>query len=329
MIKSPKFWSKKNHFLSFCFLPLSLIYQASHVLIRKFTTELSIKVPTICVGNLTMGGNGKTPVVNEIRRLLTDKSKFKKIFILSRGYNASMQGPHLVLDNDHAHKVGDEALLHRENGPVCVSKNKKEGAKFCVKEGADLLILDDGFQSKNIKKDISFIVIDSTLKFGNERIFPSGPLREGVKYGLSRADAIIYIKNNKKKLELKLNKKVKIFNAIRKIEIKGKVNKNIYAFCGIGIPENFFKSLSDLGLNIICKKTFPDHHKFLDHEIENIIKISKEKNLQIITTSKDLVKINVKFKKEILFAKLSIHFESEKEIINFIKKKILIKTSIY
>lgn len=320
--KMPNFWFNKSNFASLSLLPLSLVYYFFFKLIRKFKKEQKIDIPVLCFGNLIVGGTGKTPVSNEIRKLLKRKLKFKKIFLLSRGYGGILRGPIEVKKNDKAIDVGDEAIIHRKTGPVCVSKNKIKGAKFCLSKGADMLILDDGFQSVNIIKDLSFIIVDSKKKFGNERIIPSGPLRETTHEGLARADAIIFLKNSCKDLIPKIDKKIKTFHALREIEIPKLVKKNIYVFCGIGSPDIFFDCLENMGFKIVLKKIFADHHNFLDFEVSKIIEEAKKKQLDVVTTQKDFIKINPKYRKKIFVAKLKIKFHSEKNLLDFIKKKI-------
>ena len=320
--KTPNFWFDRYSVLSFCLMPISLFYYSFFQLIRIFKPEKKMDIPVLCIGNLTVGGSGKTPVSNELRILLNKNFKFKKIYILSRGYGGLIKGPHQVKKNDKPLNVGDEALIHNKIGPVCISKNKIKGAFFCIDKGADLLILDDGFQSKNLVKDLSFLVVDSTIKFGNTRIIPSGPLREGINSGLSRADAVIYLKNSIKEKEPEIKKKIKTFNAYREIKIPNYVKKKIFVFCGIGSPQIFFNHLEQIGFKIVEKKVFSDHHFFSDIEISKIIKIAKKKKLDIVTTQKDYVKINLKFRKIIICARLKIKFESEKELLKFIEKKL-------
>ena len=191
MIKTPNFWFKKNHILSTILTPLAYIYYHGHLLKRCFEKEITIKTPTICIGNLSVGGSGKTSVVISIRKLLS--KNYKNIFVLSRGYKSLNKKPKIVSNHDTPREVGDEACVHKIYGKICIARNRKEGAILCEKLMSDLIILDDGFQSKNIKKDISIIVFESDRMFGNEKLLPAGPLREKIVDGLIRADAVICI----------------------------------------------------------------------------------------------------------------------------------------
>lgn len=321
MIKSPKFWYKRNNIISVLLSPLSLSYKIIHRIYYRLSREVKVSIPTICVGNLVLGGIGKTPVVIAIRKLLSDN--YKNIFVILRGYRRYSSDVRIVNKNDEPKDVGDEAILHNNYGQVCVALDRKEGANLCIENKADLLILDDGFQTKHIKKDISLIVCDTLNKFGNEKIFPAGPLREGIEFGLSRADAIILINNSKNSLKLDRSFGLPIFHAKKKIEIPNLKTKNIFAFCAIGSPENFYNSLSENGLNIKQKKSFPDHYFYSDSDIEKIINLAENSKLEIITTEKDIIKIKKIYRKKIKIVKLQIIFSSKKDLKKFLKKKLI------
>ena len=320
MIKTPSFWFKKNHILSTILSPLAYIYYHGHLLKRCLEKEIRIKTPTICIGNLSVGGSGKTSVTIAVRKLLSEN--YKNIFVLSRGYKSLSRKPKIVSNHDTAKEVGDEACVHKMYGKICIARNRKEGALLCEKLMSDLIILDDGFQSKNIEKDISIIVFESDRMFGNQKLLPAGPLREKIEDGIKRADAIIYIKNDNKKMHLKFPKSLPIFFAYKKILFKKKPKRNIFAFCGLGNPENFFKSLENLGLVISKKKVFPDHHYFNNSEIEKLIKISETENVDLVTTLKDFVKIDEKYQNKIIVADLDINFKNKDKFLKFLNKKL-------
>ncbi|MDC3091041.1 tetraacyldisaccharide 4'-kinase [Rickettsiales bacterium] len=319
MIKPPKFWYKKNNIISILLGPLSLSYNLIHRIYYRLCREIKVSVPTICIGNLVIGGVGKTPVVIAIRELLS--KNYKNIFVLLRGYRRYSSNVRIVNKDDEPKDVGDEAILHKNYGQVCVAFDRKEGANLCIENKADLLILDDGFQTKHIKKDISLIVCDTLNKFGNEKIFPAGPLRESIQFGLSRADAMILINNSNNTLKLNPSFDLPIFHAKKKIAIPNLKTKNIFAFCAIGSPENFYHSLSENGLNIKQKESFPDHYFYNDSDIEKIINLAERSNLEIITTEKDITKIKKIYRKKIKIAKLQIIFSSKKTLKKFLEKK--------
>ena len=188
-----KIWKSKN-FLSLLLFPFSILYYLCFIIYKISNKEKKCNIPVLCVGNITLGGAGKTPTVIEMRQILT--KNFKKIFVLTRGYKGTAKGP-LIVSKDHSfHEVGEESLLHSHFGLTCVSKKKFLGAKFCEAQGGKLIIMDDGLQSIDIKKDCKVLVIDSEYGFGNKNIFPSGPLREPISSGIKNCDLILIIGNN-------------------------------------------------------------------------------------------------------------------------------------
>ena len=183
-LKTPKFWFNNNHEISpllYTLKPLSKLWELAIRFRLKNGLWEKMPIHVICVGNLTIGGSGKTPVTMSLQKLLEDMGI--KACIVSRGYKGKIQRPHYVTKNDTFDKVGDEPLMLSKKGAIIVSKNKKEGIIKAYNDGYDIVILDDGFQNSRIKKDISFEVVDSKILFGNELIFPLGPLREPINSG--------------------------------------------------------------------------------------------------------------------------------------------------
>ena len=314
-LTAPKFWKKKS-FLSSIFLFFSLIYIFIYRIYLLINKEQAIGIPVICVGNAIIGGSGKTPTVIKLRKIL--KKKYKNIFVLTKGYKGNDKGPLLVDLKSNFRSVGDESLIHAIHGKTCVSKNRVKGAYFCKNYKSDLIIMDDGLQSKNIKKNLRFLVIDYDYGFGNNRVFPAGPLREPSKDSIDKAHAIIIIgKEGEKKFII--NKP--IFYAKKKIYVKKKIKKNVFAFSGLGNNENFFNAVKEK-FDIKNFKSFPDHHVYKKSEIEQIISISQNEGLSILCTLKDYLKIPKEYKHQINFADLEIRFEKEKELFNFVTSKI-------
>ena len=320
LYNTPNHWKQKN-FLSFLFFPISLFYLLGLNIYRKIKDEKKINIPVVCVGNLNVGGSGKTPVSIKLRKLLS--KKYSKIFILTRGYRGKIKGPIVVKQNMNYLNVGDEALLHSKFGKTCVSKNKIAGGKFCEKKGANLIILDDGFQSKNLRKDFFLLVLDKELGIKNKFMLPAGPLREPFNTAIERSDAIIFFgKKNELNLKQK-NKKVFLAKKILKpMKIK---NNNVFAFSGIGNNENFYNCLKKLKLNIVHFEKFPDHYHYSEHEISEIIFKANKENLSVVCTLKDYVKIPKKFKNKIFYFDLEIQIQKSKDLINLIYERLNIK----
>lgn len=319
-MKTPSFWSNKNP-ISVMLMPFSMLYYLGYRAKQKTTRSVKISVPIICIGNLTAGGAGKTPVALYIGELL--KNKGINAFFISRGYSGNTISPILVDATKHtAKQVGDEPLLLAKILPTIVGRNRVEVAKFAVSLGAEVIIMDDGFQNHGIKKDLSFVVVDRRLSFGNELMLPAGPLREPVKHGLKRANALIIV-NPATFLPTTLpNISVIIARSKPKPSMLALKDKKILAFCGIAYPNKFYKMLANCGADIFEKKSFPDHHHYSEADIENLRNHAQKHSLQLVTTSKDATRLPADFKQEIAVAEIELLFENSQVLEDLIESVI-------
>lgn len=325
MLKPPKFW-KKTGIINFFLLPLSLVYYICFIIYGKIFKEIRTNTPVICVGNLVLGGVGKTPLTIKLRELLS--KDFKKIFVLTRGYKGKEKGPIIVSKNMNYKDVGDESLIHCVFGSTCVSKSKVEGAKLCEKKGANLIILDDGFQSKHICKDLSILVIDPELGLNNRFMFPAGPLRQPFFQAIRKCDAILILDKKIYRKNFNLIKHKNIFFGKKIMKIDKIKNDRVLAFCGIGNNERFFNGLKNLNLKPEKCISFPDHHNYSIIEIKHIIKQAEERNLSIVCTRKDYVKIPLELKKNIHIVDTELVIEKEMKFYKFLVSELK-KTSLY
>lgn len=277
---------------------------------RKRAYQLNCKV--ISVGNITLGGTGKTSLVEYIAQYL--KERGKKIAILSRGYKRRISDYRLPITNYRA--MGDEPymlLKKLENIPVIVDANRIRAAKKVIRDYVvDTVILDDGFQQWKIKKDLEIVTVDATCPFGNRYLLPRGILREPLS-SLKRADLFILTKTNLnsntqniKYLLRSINPEADIFESIHKpvgfykmdktdelLKIDILKAKTVTLFSGIADPESFENLIKSLSINIGLSFRFPDHYGYVAQDLENIIKESQEKNIDtLITTEKDVVRLN-------------------------------------
>ena len=303
-----KIWKSKN-FLSLLLFPFSILYYLCFIIYKISNKEKKCNIPVLCVGNITLGGAGKTPTVIEMRQILT--KNFKKIFVLTRGYKGTAKGP-LIVSKDHSfHEVGEESLLHSHFGLTCVSKKKFLGAKFCEAQGGKLIIMDDGLQSIDIKKDCKVLVIDSEYGFGNKNIFPSGPLREPINSGIKNCDLILIIGNNSNIFEKNMIPKQKVFMAKKEISIESCKNKNLFVFSALGNNTNFHNSLLHSGFTIKRIKSFSDHYIFKKNDILSILNLAKKENLTVVCTKKDYIKVPEEFKNKITPVNLNLKIEKK------------------
>jgi tetraacyldisaccharide 4'-kinase len=190
-MKAPGFW-REDGMLARMLSPLGALYGMAGAVRARMVTPYRAPVPVICIGNLTLGGAGKTPTTIDILQRLARRGV--EAHAVTRGYGGTEKGPHEVdLADDPASRVGDEPLLLAAHAPTWVARDRAAGIAQAVAEGAQVVVLDDGFQNPGFAKDLSIVVVDGGAGFGNGRVFPAGPLREPVARGLARADAVVMI----------------------------------------------------------------------------------------------------------------------------------------
>ena len=316
-MKTPKYW-QSNSVISKLLWPLSKLYDSVTQLRLKLVLPRKTEVPVICIGNITAGGTGKTPVAISIAKMLAT-AMYHPIFV-TRGYGGKLQN---VLVNNKKHSardVGDEPLLLAEQAPVVVNADRYAGAALAVKEGADIIIMDDGFQNPKLCKDLSFLVFDGHYGIGNGKVIPAGPLRETFADGIKRADALIIL--GKDKHELAARSQLPVFFGHTEPAQTTVGNINVLAFAGIGHPQKFYHTLSQQGFNVVATMDFPDHHFYQKAEIEQILQHAKELNAAVYTTSKDFVKIPTMYHNSINVFEIAIVWDKPEELLQFIQNKI-------
>ena len=307
-LNKPKFWDYSGiSFWSIALYPLSLLFSLVSLIINLFKIQKKFPIPIICIGNIYVGGTGKTPLASEIFKIVKSIGKYPGF--VKKGYDY----------------VYDEIKMLQKIGKTFSNKNRKKAINSLILSGHDVAILDDGFQDFSIKKDFSILCFNSKQLFGNGFIIPSGPLREDIR-SIKRADCIFI--NGDKNVEFenkikKINKNIKIFYSKYKIINLDKLkNKKIIAFAGIGNPSNFFELLKEKNINVVKTYSFPDHHNYSNQELENIIKDSKEDSALIVTTEKDYSRMNEELKLICECVKVDLEIEKKNEFINLIKNKI-------
>ena len=246
-------------------------------------------MPVICIGNLSVGGTGKTPAALLVVKLL--KQAGWRPAMLTRGYGGKLSGPCWVETNRHtADDVGDEPLLLAKTLPVCVSRHRGDGARFIESDGAyDIIVMDDGLQNPSLHKDISIGLFDGGVGIGNGWMLPAGPMREPFSSGIQKLDLILINGADKTLLRSRLPADLPVFDvAITPDDTKIDVQKSQYiAFAGIGRPERFFQTLDKIGVTSLEQHAFPDHHPFREAELASLSKLAEQQNASLITTEKD------------------------------------------
>jgi len=304
----PKFWDKNQiSFFSILLFPITLIIKFLFFLKISLTKTHKCSIPTICIGNIYLGGTGKTPLSIEIFSILKNL-RMKPAFVRKK-YDLFQ----------------DEVNLQKSIGPVYQNNKRVEAVQEASQNNINVAILDDGFQDFSIKKNLSIICFNEKQWIGNGFTIPSGPLRSSLS-ALKKAECVII--NGKKNMDIEnkifsKNEKIKIFYSIHKPQnISEFQNKKIVAFSGIGNPENFFNLLIDNKLNIIEKIKFPDHHKYSEKELVNLLNKIKDNNSVLLTTEKDYFRISENYKNNIKYLKIKVEIENKNKFIEEIKKII-------
>jgi len=313
-MQAPAFWQHgKGGLRALLLAPLGWIYGFATKTKLATTKPWKSPVPVLCVGNLIAGGAGKTPVALDLgQRLL---SKGKAVHFLSRGYGGSEKGPLLVDPALHDYtKVGDEPLLLAALAPTWVCNERKTGCMAAADAGADLIIMDDGFQNPYIAKNFSIIVVDGGYGFGNARMIPAGPLRESISAGLARADACVVIGEDTSGTLDTISQFGK--TALRASLVSGPLSLDIttvpvIAFTGIGRPEKFFQSVAKMGFSMVSSIPFADHHPYNDADIATLRNIATKENARLLTTEKDAQRLPPSFIDEVCIVPLALQWNDE------------------
>ena len=304
----PKFWDEKQiSFFSILLFPISLLIVVLNFFKRLLIKNKQSAIPVICVGNIYLGGTGKTPLCNKIFSILKEMD-MNPAFIRKK-YD----------DFD------DEANLQKEIGPIYQNRKRFLAIEEARKNKMNVAILDDGFQDFSVKKNLSIICFDEKQWVGNGLVIPAGPLREGLS-SLKRADCVFINGSKNISIEeqiLKKNKKIKFFyTKVEAQNINEFKNKNVVAFAGIGNPNNFFNILKDHKINVLKEIKFPDHHKYSDKQLEELIQKKKGNNAILITTEKDYFRIKENFKEDINYLKIKVEIRNQDKFIEELKKII-------
>ena len=289
-MKTPR-WFLRRNLIAYMLYPLTVFYYMVSRCVFKLRGRCSYvsRRPVICFGNILSGGVGKTPVVREV-------AKFFDAPVVMRGYKKTAQ----------TSNIGDEAKMLSNDGILVHTGNRKSNLVLLNKQKSKTpIIMDDGFQNPTIKKDISVLVFDEGIGFGNGFLLPAGPLREK-KSEIRRADAIIVIKKKKIADNFSLPTSMPIFYAKNKEVCPVDKNTRVVVFAGIGYPQKFFDNVP---VNVVAKRAFADHYQYTDDDINALMKLARRKKAVLLTTEKDWVRLPDWAKDKIKFSKLETEIE--------------------
>ena len=314
MMHAPPFWydqtQAKFKLAAKLLAPFGKVY--GWVVEKRFDFYYPVPLarPVICVGNLTTGGAGKTPVVMSLVTLLQDAGY--NPHILTRGYGGAEEGPLQVSPGrDTAADVGDEALQLVEKAPTWVATSRPLGAQAAIDTGATIIIMDDGYQNPGIHKDFALVVVDGTVGFGNGLVMPAGPLREDIAKGIGRAHAVVIVGEDKAGVadEIRKHNDIPVFSAQLRPDAENPdlFGKPVFAFAGIGRPEKFRDSLIAAGAMLEGWGSFPDHCAYVDEDLRELVAAAEAKNAIIVTTAKDHVRLPSALKAKV--RKFTVHLQ--------------------
>ncbi len=295
--------------------PLAWLYGAVVTSRARRAQPVRVGAQVICVGNLTVGGVGKTPIVRALRaRLAADGVR---VASLSRGYGGREAGPLRVDPVRHdAVAVGDEALMLAQDGEAWIGRDRALAGAAMAGEGVAVIVMDDGFQNQRLARDLSLLAIDAANPFGNRHLLPKGPLREPVRAGLQRADAIVLVGDGPAPPELS-----GFAGAVLRCHLRARgalPEGRLVAFAGIGRPEKLFDSLRDAGAELADAVPFPDHYRYRARDMAFLRKLAGEHRARLITTEKDCARLGRAAPTGLLTWPVAAMFEDEAALVSLL-----------
>ena len=308
-LKKPSFWDlQKPNFLSYLLIPFSLPIIIRNFLFQFLKKEKSSKIKTICVGNIYLGGTGKTPLTIKISEIL--KQLNIKVATVKKNYSNQK----------------DEKLLLKQKTSLIIVDSRKSAIYQGVNQNYEVLVFDDGLQETKIDFDIKLVCFKSKNWIGNGQLLPAGPMREKVS-SLKRFDAVFLngSSNDFEKIENQIrnvNLDIKIFKTFYKILNIKKYNleSKYLIFSGIGNPSDFKDILLENKFDVVREIVFPDHYNYNLNDFKKIQSIASDEKLKILTTEKDFMKIPEQFKKDIDFLAIELVIQDEKKLIELLPK---------
>ena len=314
-----KIWYQDVYYanlVSLFLIPLSCIYICLFYIRELFYKNKKFNVPIICVGNINIGGTGKTSTLLTLIEEI--KKKDKRVSVLLKGYGSTNKSIlYKVSKSDTFNRVGDEALLYANYVPTYVTTNRTFAIEKIINEKqTDIILLDDGFQDRSFHKDKTLLTVNGKRGFGNKICLPAGPLRELIRPALRSVQFVVIIGDDLHHITKKYDyDNLEFYNAnIKAVDFFDR--KNYFAFSGIGNNDGFFDTLENKGYDVIKKKSFPDHYQFTRKDLESLLEKAKRENLSLITTEKDYVRIPEDYKKKIDCFKIKIEIPNVEKLIS-------------
>lgn len=319
-MRAPEFWFRPASAFGALLAPLGCAYGGIVAARARRAPSKPSAVPVLCVGNVVLGGAGKTPIALDLGARLAAHGH--AVHFLTRGYGGRERGP-LRVDpaRDGADDVGDEALLLAAAAPTWVARDRPAGCAAAAAADARAVVMDDGFQNPSVAKAVSVLVIDGRRGFGNGRAFPAGPLREPVAGALARADAAVIVGDDRHGLDLG---PVPVWRArfVPGPEADHLRGRRVVAFAGIGDPGKFFETLRAIGCDIADARPFPDHHPFAAAEIDAILASARGLDAVAVTTAKDAVRLPRAVRPAVKVLTIGVEWDDEAGMESFVLSRL-------
>ena len=309
--KKPLFWNlKEPNFFSYLLIPFTIPFMINNFLLKIKKKNKFSKIKSICIGNIYLGGTGKTPLTIKLYEIIK-KMDFNVI-------TAKKFYPNQV----------DEQTLLKNKTQTIITKKRLDAINKAINNAKDVIIFDDGLQERNIDYDLKIVCFKKNNWIGNGQLIPSGPLREKVE-SLKNYDVVFLNGKNNSSINIeeaifKINPEIRIFNSNYEIKNLDKLDKNsnYLIFSGIGDPSSFKELLIENNINVIKEKIFPDHYIYKKEDVKNIFEEAKKVNAKILTTEKDFVKLSDNATGEINYLKIELKIKEEQKFINFLNEKL-------
>lgn len=314
-MKAPAFWDRSG-WPAWLLAPLAALFAAATA--RRVARGAGYRppCPVICVGNLSAGGTGKTPVVIALVEMLTRQGL--RVHVVSRGFGGRLAGPVAVDPARHgADDCGDEPLLIAAFAPVFIGRDRAAAARMAA-AGADVIVMDDGHQNPEPARDLSLVVVDAATGFGNGKVIPAGPLREPVAAGLARADAVVLVGDDAAQAEFAREWPLRLPVLPARLQVLETgldwAGMRVLGFAGIGRPEKFFATLRGLGVDLVRGVALDDHQPLSDALITRLSSDARREGAQLVTTEKDAVRLPERFRTEVLTLPVRLHFDDPQAV---------------
>ncbi|WP_408874711.1 tetraacyldisaccharide 4'-kinase [Granulibacter bethesdensis] len=310
-MRTPGFWLRNG--------PTARLLAPASALTAAFTAHRVARpgwrapVPVVCCGNATVGGAGKTTIALDLIARLTKRGFTPHA--LTRGYRGRVKGVVQVQPGDTVFQVGDEALLLAAAAPCWVAPDRAAAAREAIAAGASVLVMDDGLQNPGLARDLSLLIIDGAVGFGNGRVLPAGPLREPVAAAAARCRAAVIVGDDVTGAARQLPAGLQILRArLTATGTEALTGRRVLAFAGIGRPAKFADTLTRAGVEVVELRGFPDHHVFTERDLTLLAQDAAAMGVILVTTPKDAVRLSSDWQKRVTVSGVRIAWEDEQAL---------------